>query len=67
MIFQEEFRKQWKKAAMKVQTINILTNNSIANIKNDSEEDENNIETNQVGFLKILPQNLSKNHRIPVN
>ena len=44
---------------MKVQTINILTNNSIANIKNDSEEDENNIETNQVGFLKILPQNLS--------
>ena len=60
MIFQEEFRKQWKKAAMKVQTINILTNNSMAkNIKNDSEEDENNIETNQVGFLKILPQNLS--------
>ena len=53
---------------MKVQTINILTNNSMAkNIKNDSEEDENNIETNQVGFLKILPQNLSKNHRIPVN
>lgn len=46
---------------MKVQTINILTNNSMAkNIKNDSEEDENNFETNQVGFfLKILPQNLS--------
>ena len=45
---------------MKVQTINILTNNSMAkNIKNDCEEDENNIETNQVGFLKILPQNLS--------
>ena len=45
---------------MKVQTINILTNNSMAkNIKNDSEEDENNIETNQVDFLKILPQNLS--------
>ena len=46
---------------MKVQTINILTNNSMAkNIKNDSEEDENNIETNQVGFLKILPQSLSQ-------
>ena len=54
---------------MKVQTINILTNNSMAkNIKNDSEEDENNFETNQVGFfkrscLKICP----KNHGILVN
>ena len=37
---------------MKVQTINILTNNSMAkNNKNDSEEDENNFETNQVFFL----------------
>ena len=48
---------------MKVQTINILTNNSMAkNNKNDSEEDENNFETNQVGFfkrscLKICPKN----------
>ena len=50
---------------MKVQTINILTNNSIANIKNDSEEDENNIETNQVGFLKILPQSLSQKSSYP--
>ena len=51
---------------MKVQTINILTNNSMSkNIKNDSEEDENNIETNQVGFLKILPQSLSQKSSYP--
>ena len=51
---------------MKVQTINILTNNSMAkNIKNDSEEDENDIETNQVGFLKILPQSLSQKSSYP--
>ena len=56
MVFQEEFRKQWKKAAMKVQTINILTNNSMAkNNKNDFEEDENNFETNQVGFFLKNP------------